>query len=251
MALWGNNDNKGSGGTVSLDYATLTVTGTGTTFGQVGAAATGDVITFGTNLYGVNYGDAVIVGIASTTVLSIASTAGLSGDAISGSVFEVSESPKYAVLDSNLNQSSGSSTETITILVSAATTNAGVGTNVVFVNSLTGVIAGDTFTSGAISKLVTTVGATSVSLASTIATGIATGTSITFSRITGGHEKAVIGIGTEGMEAAASTKYALTHQGWVGITTYKDSEGNLRVKHEVLVAMSGITTGNTLYPPAV
>jgi hypothetical protein len=34
MALWGNNDAVGSGGTVSLDYTTLVVTGTGTTFGQ-------------------------------------------------------------------------------------------------------------------------------------------------------------------------------------------------------------------------
>ena len=44
MALWGNNDAKGSGGTVSLDYTTGVVTGSGTTFGQVGAAATGDII---------------------------------------------------------------------------------------------------------------------------------------------------------------------------------------------------------------
>ena len=48
MALWGNNDNVGSGGTVSLDYSTLVVTGSGTTFGNVGAAKTGDVIRFGT-----------------------------------------------------------------------------------------------------------------------------------------------------------------------------------------------------------
>jgi hypothetical protein len=249
MALWGNNDAKGSGGTVSLDYATLTVTGSGTTFGQVGAAATGDVIRFGT-AFGVNYGDAVIVGIASTTVLSIASTAGLSGDAISGVQFEISESPKFAVLDSHLNQSTGSSTETITVLVSAATTNAGIGTNVVFVNSLTGVLAGDTFTSGAISKVVTTVGATSVSLASTIASGIATGATVTFSRVTGGHETSVIGIEDAGVEAARATSFKLTHAGWVGVTTYRDSEGNIRVKSEVLVAMSGITTGNSpTYPP--
>jgi len=32
--------------------------------------------------------------------------------------------------------------------------------------------------------------------------------------------------------------------GWVGITTYNDTDGNLRVKKEILVAMSGITTGN-------
>jgi len=249
MALWGNNDAKGSGGTVSLDYGTLIVTGSGTTFGQVGAAATGDVIRFGT-AFGVNYGDAVIVGIASTTQLSIASTAGLSGDAISGANFEISESPKFAVLDSHLNQSTGSSTETITVLVSAATTNAGIGTNVVFVNSLTGVLAGDTFGSGAISKVVTTVGATSVSLASTIASGIATGATITFSRVTGGHETSIIGIEDAGVEGARSTSFKLTHAGWVGITTYRDSEGNIRVKSEVLVAMSGITTGNSpTYPP--
>ena len=79
MALWGNLDNKGSGGTVSLNYSTLVVTGSGTTFGQVGAAATGDVIRFGPRG---EIGNAVIVGIASTTQLSIASTAGLSGVAI-------------------------------------------------------------------------------------------------------------------------------------------------------------------------
>ena len=74
MALWGNNDNKGSGGTVTLDYTTLEVVGSGTTFGQVGAAATGDVIRFGIRGGGGTYfGDAVIVGIASTTSLSICS----------------------------------------------------------------------------------------------------------------------------------------------------------------------------------
>ena len=249
MALWGNNDAKSSGGTVSLNYGTLVVTGSGTTFGQVGAAATGDVIRFG-SAFGVHYGDAVIVGIASTTQLSIASTAGLNGSVISGVEFQISESPKYAVLDSHLNQSTGSSTETITVLVSAATTNAGVGTDIVFVDSLTGVIAGDTFTSGSNSASVATVGATSVSLASTISSGIATAAAITFSRVTGGHETSVIGIEDAGTEAARATSFKLTHAGWVGITTYKDSEGNLRVKTETLVAMSGITTGNLpIYPP--
>jgi len=250
MALWGNNDAKGSGGTVSLDYATLTVTGSGTTFGQVGAAATGDVIRFGT-AFGANYGDAVIVGIASTTVLSIASTAGLSGDAISGVAFEISESPKFAVLDSHLNQSSGSVTETYTFLQTTATSTAGIATNLVLVNSVAGVTTGDTLVSGSVSKVVASFGTTSVSLASTIASAITAGSAVNFTRVTGGHEKAVIGVGVEGIDAAASTKYALTHQGWVGITTYKDSEGNLRVKSEVLVAMSGITTGNTNYPPAL
>ena len=250
MALWGNNDNVGSGGTVSLDYSTLVVTGSGTTFGNVGAAKTGDVIRFGA-AFSTHLGDAVIVGIASTTQLSIASTAGLSGAAISGVQFQVSESPKFAVLDSHLNQSGGGDTETITVLVSAATTNAGIGTNIVFVNSLTGVVAGDTFVSGANNRIVSTVGATSVSLASTISAGIATAAVITFSRVTGGHETSVIGVEDAGTEAAISTKFKLSHAGWVGVTTYRDNEGNIRVKSEVLVAMSGITTGNTDYPPAM
>ena len=250
MALWGNNDNVGSGGTVSLDYSTLVVTGTATTFGNVGAAKTGDVIRFGA-AFNTHLGDAVIVGIASTTQLSIASTAGLSGVAISGVQFQVSESPKFAVLDSHLNQSGGGDTETITVLVSAATTNALVGVSTVFVNSLTGVVAGDTFVSGANTRIVSTVGVTSVSLASTISAGIATAAVITFSRVTGGHETSVIGVEDAGTEASVSTKFKLSHAGWVGVTTYKDNEGNLRVKSEVLVAMSGITTGNTDYPPAI
>ena len=36
-------------------------------------------------------------------------------------------------------------------------------------------------------------------------------------------------------------KYAPPHAGWVGITTYNDNAGNLRVKHEVLVAGSTIS----------
>ena len=249
MALWGNNDSKGSGGTVTLDYTNLVVTGSGTTFGNVGAAATGDVIRFG-SAFGVNFGDAVVVGIASTTQLSIASTAGLSGVGITSVQFQISESPKYAVLDSHLNQSDGANTETINVLVSAATTNAGIGTNIVFVNSLTGIIAGDSFVSGVDTRIVSTVGVTSVSLASTISAGISTGATITFSRVTGGHETSVIGVEGAETEAAVSTKFKLTHGGWVGVTTYRDSEGNIRVKSETLVAMSGITTGNNLpYPP--
>ena len=44
MALWGNSDNVGSSGTVSLNYATKVVTGAGTSFGHptVGLS-TGDV----------------------------------------------------------------------------------------------------------------------------------------------------------------------------------------------------------------
>jgi len=163
MALWGNNDNKGAGGTVTLDYSTLVVTGSGTTFGNVGAAATGDVIRFGPRGEG---GNAVIVGIASTTQLSIASTAGLSGVAIAATTFFISELPKYTVLDSR------------------------------------------------------------------------------WSEINTNYEPHIYGVADNGLAAAQGTSYELTHAGWVGVTTYNDSEGNLRVKTETLVAMSGITTGS-------
>ena len=44
------------------------------------------------------------------------------------------------------------------------------------------------------------------------------------------------------------TAYDLDHAGWVGVTTYIDMHGTLRVKKETLVAMSGITTGSLPYP---
>ncbi len=172
MALWGNNDAVGSGGTVSLNYATLTVTGTGTTFGQTGAAQEGDVIRFGIRGGGGTYfGDAVIVGIASTTQLTIGSTAGLSGAAIAGAQFKVSQLPKYTTLDSR------------------------------------------------------------------------------FSHVNTDYDSLVYGIST-----TTTGSYHVTHEGWVGVTTYMGTEGELRVKNEVLVAMSGINTATngfgeaTIYP---
>ena len=173
MALWGNNDNKGSGGTVSLNYSTGVVTGAGTSFGNVGAAATGDVIRFGFRGSGGTYfGDAVIVGIASTTQLTIGSTAGLSGASIATTAFYISQLPKYTVLDSTFSEASYGVTD-----------------------------------------------------------------------------KQVYGISTD---AVATAYRGYTHQGWVGVTTYTDMHGNARVKTEVLVAMSGITTGTDgiVYPTA-
>jgi len=160
MALWGNNDAVGSGGTVSLNYATLVVTGTGTTFGQTGAAQEGDVIRFGVRGGGGTYfGDAVIVGIASTTQLTIGSTAGLSGAAINAAEFKVSQLPKYTVLDNHYSETNTD------------------------------------------------------------------------------YDSLVYGIST-----ATTGSYHVSHEGWVGVTTYMGSEGELRVKKEVLVAMSGINT---------
>ena len=39
----------------------------------------------------------------------------------------------------------------------------------------------------------------------------------------------------------ASSQYAPAHAGYVGITTYMDMHGNLRVKTETIVASSSIT----------
>ena len=105
MALWGNNDNVGSGGLVSLNYTTRVVTGSGTTFGETGAAQEGDVIRFGVRGgLGVYFGDAVIASIAGTESLTIASTTGLSGAAIASTDFLVSELPSYTVGDSHYSE---------------------------------------------------------------------------------------------------------------------------------------------------
>ena len=163
MALWGNNDNVTSTGTVTLTYSTGSVVGSGTSFSS--DLSVGQVIRFGERS-GTYFGDAVITGITSETVLTIGSTAGLSGAAISGANFTVSELPKYTVLDSKYSEAS-------------------YGTN-------------DSF---------------------------------------------VYGISTSGSQAALTSAYEVG-TGWVGVTTYVDTHGNLRVKKEILVAMSGIQTGN-------
>lgn len=174
MALWGNKDNVGSGGTVSLNYGTGVVTGSGTTFGQVGAAKTGDIIRFGTRGGGgIFFGDAIIVGIASTTQLTIGSTAGLSGAAIAGTSFYVSELPKFTTWNQHYSQKN---------------------TN---------------------------------------------------------YDAIVYGIGKTAYDtyAGAATSYRLEGEGWVGVTTYVDSSGALRVKKEILVSMSGISTGDSIHYP--
>ena len=68
--------------------------------------------------------------------------------------------------------------------------------------------------------------------------------------------KAIYGVDTteQGVANAASgaaRKYAPPHAGWVGITTHNDLNGNLRVKHEVLVAgstISGDSGDDTILP---
>ena len=103
MALWGNNDNIQTFGTVSLSGNT--VTGTGTTFST--DIEVGQAIRFGVRGgVGTYYGDAVVVGVTSDLVLTIGSTAGLA-PALYGAgstSYYVSELPKYTVLDSKYSE---------------------------------------------------------------------------------------------------------------------------------------------------
>ena len=51
-----------------------------------------------------------------------------------------------------------------------------------------------------------------------------------------GVNRSVFGVDKVEVGLAATTAYAVTHSGWVGIKTYTDTHGRLRVKNEVLVA---------------
>ena len=97
MALWGTADSLFSPGTVTVDYATETITGTGTSFRAAGIS-TGTVITIGV---GGTFGQAVISGVTSERVISIATTQYLSGAAISGVGYTLSQRPIYTLEDTN------------------------------------------------------------------------------------------------------------------------------------------------------
>tara|TARA_B100001758_G_C18368252_1_gene589836 strand:- start:684 stop:1232 length:549 start_codon:yes stop_codon:yes gene_type:complete len=59
-----------------------------------------------------------------------------------------------------------------------------------------------------------------------------------------GYTTLVYGVNKEIQEArqTSNSQYTPTHAGWVGVTTYNDCDGNLRVKSETYVAMSGISS---------
>ena len=175
MALWSNNDAVPGLATARYTVAanaaadgTCTVTGTGSSFGLDGCAGIGTVIRFGADARGrtINvgaghtyFGDAVIVAVASSESITIASTSGLSQVGFTTSA-RFTTCPQSGVTDTVYQE-----------------------------------------------KVVTD------------------------------RDSVVYGIST-----AISGSYHVPHQGWVGVTTYVDMHGTLRVKSEVLVAMSGITT---------
>jgi hypothetical protein len=98
MSLWGNKESFSNlTGTVTVNLSAETITGSGTTFVTAGFS-TGDVITIGV---GATYGQAVITGITSATLLSIGSTQFLIplNGGISGAAYTVSQKPKFTLED--------------------------------------------------------------------------------------------------------------------------------------------------------
>ena len=145
MALWGNSDavaylyNGAVGGTITVDYDNLTVTGTGTTFGTAGFGTAGDVLRIGFRGTGGTYfGDATIVSVASTVSVTIASTINLSGAAIANTSYWVSELPVWTPSqprwseDSDIND--GAPTYT-TIWTGTGATSVGVGQSVIMISA--------------------------------------------------------------------------------------------------------------------
>ena len=256
MALWGNNDNVGSGSTVTLDYDNKvvsgwagTATGTGTTFGQIGAAKTGDIISFGQHGSGTYFGEAVIVSIASSLQCTIASTEALSGAAIAGVEFTVSEKPIFTLADSVFNIKEDESTS-LAVMPYKGTADAasGVGTDIVYVSSgSTFLTAGNTLLNDSNDIAIASIAATTISLGSTISAAISADDELTFKQWEGGYDNYVYGVASGGVDASLGTQFE-TGVGWVGVQTYM-AQGTLRIKKEVLVSMSGISTGNSpAYP---
>jgi len=255
MALWGNKDNVGSGGTVTLDYSNRvvsgwagTATGTGTTFGQIGAAKTGDTITFGAH-GGTYFGEAVIASIGSTLQVTIASTDGLSGAAIAGVEYTVSEKPIWTATDpafsARLDADPSLTTLAIKGLADAA---AGVGTDLIYVSSASTFLqAGDTILNNSVDVPISSIAATTISLGSTIGAAISADDELTCKSWQGGYDNYIYGVASGGADASLGTQFE-TGVGWVGVQTYM-AQGTLRIKKEVLVSMSGISTGNSpAYP---
>ena len=183
MALWSNNDAVPGLATARYTVAananadgTCTVTGTGSSFGLDGCAGIGTVIRFGADARSrtINvgaghtyFGDAVIVAVANSESITIASTVGLSQVGFTTSA-RFSTCTKSPILDVVYQEKGVTDRDSVVYGISTTTGGAGIG--------------------------------------------------------------------------SANDLYHVAHQGWVGVTTYVDMHGTLRIKSEVLVAMSGITT---------
>jgi len=95
MALWGTADAVFATGTITVDLANKTITGSGTTFTN---AAVGDVISIGV---GNTFGEAVISAVTSDTAMSIGSTQFLADRVMAGVAYTISQKPKYTLHDTH------------------------------------------------------------------------------------------------------------------------------------------------------
>ena len=94
---------------------------------------------------------------------------------------------------------------------------------------------------------IASIAATTISLGSTISAAISAADELTFKQWEGGYDNYVYGVASGGVDASLGTQFE-TGVGWVGVQTYM-AQGTLRIKKEILVSMSGITTGNSpAYP---
>ena len=165
--------------------------------------------------------------------------------------------------------------------VSTANANTTVGLASVYAAPPAGIVVGDTVDvdvagQGVVGVAITEINATYVAIGETVNTQINAGSDVTFrgnvislegtvaatitqndplifQRKSGGYDRNVYGISTTTQLGTGSdggdngTEYITPGAGWVGVTTYIDMHGNLRVKSEILVAAggdAGITTGS-------
>ena len=95
MSLWGNKDTVYSTGNVTTITTAGVVTGSGTTFSTSGLVEAGQVIEMGA------YGSGVIKSVDSDTQLTLDSAAGITAGSGLTQAFNISESPKFLVKDTN------------------------------------------------------------------------------------------------------------------------------------------------------
>ena len=225
--------------------------------------------------------DAGRVALAHTASVSAASTTLFALDGPYTEEYNADGKPQIRVGDTLSTYVSSGSWSNITTLTaigadtvikvnfSALTQNAAVGVSTVAINT-GGINLGDTFQGNNICTAVNRIGLGTVGFAATIGYGLTSGNVIGFSRTTsnvvtgsasvvsiaatdislrvtrstGADKVYLAGVSTNGTDSSQGTIYAVDHAGWVGVTSYFDSAGNLRVKTETLVALSGIATGN-------
>jgi len=104
MTLWGNKDSVYADGTIAVNFSTLKVVGTGTTFNTAGLIKAGDIITCGA---GQTQGEAIITAVDSATQLSILNTnnfaTGLT-TVVAGAAYNITQKPLSTLQSSQYNE---------------------------------------------------------------------------------------------------------------------------------------------------